>query len=399
MLDPLSNTGGKTRAPLPRRSRSASLIAGEVRGGASSSDRRIHPFAHAACSFMPTIFISYRRDDAPGYAGRLHDRLAREFGRENVFIDIEALQPGDDFVEAIHKRLRACDVMLALIGRRWLSAADERGGRRLDADDDYVRLEIETALERKMLTIPILVERATMPKATELPPSLRAFARRQALELSDSRWEYDVGVLLRHIETAELDEPTSLPLPMPKDSLQQRPDPRVVNRPVNLGFDGAVEHGVPHGWFNSVGYVFRVSDRYQAATAPRRGGKPGDCLVFSREDGAIDEFGSLMQRFPAKFLAGRTVQFEGELKVEDVRGWAGLWMRADGATTADLVFDNMHRRPLRDTQEWARYSIEVNLPAETSWLNIGIVLCGSGTVYADDLRLRVWNDRGHWDDV
>ena len=348
---------------------------------------------------MPTVFISYRRDDAPGYAGRLYDRLASEFGRENVFIDVDALQPGDDFVDAINKRLQTCDVMLAMIGKRWLSAVDEQGSRRLDGDDDYVRVEIQTALERKLLTIPVLVERASMPKAAELPETLSLLARRQAIELSDRRWDYDVGVLLRQIATAGLRADADMSLPMPTGSAQPRADPRIVNRPVNLGFDGAVDNGVPHGWFNSVGYVWRVSDRYQASTARRSDGKAGHCLVFSHADAAADEFGSLMQRFPARFLARRTVQFEGELKVADVSGWAGLWIRADGTETADLVFDNMQRRGLHATQDWSRYSIDVNLPAETSWLNIGIVLCGSGTVYADDLRLRVWNDRGYWEDI
>ncbi len=348
---------------------------------------------------MPTIFISYRRDDAPGYAGRLYDRLAGEFGRENVFIDVDALQPGDDFVDAINKRLQTCDIMLAMIGQRWLSAVDEQGRRRLDSDGDYVRVEIQTALERKLLTIPVLVERASMPKTVELPEPLSPLARRQAIELSDRRWDYDVGLLLRQIKAAGLGADGALSLPMPTGSAQPHADARIVNRPVNLGFDGAVDHGVPHGWFNSVGYVWRVSDRYQAATVRRNDGKPGHCLVFSRDGATTDEFGSLMQRFPAKFLARRTVQFEGDLKVANVSGWAGLWIRADGTETPDLVFDNMQRRGLHATHDWSHYSIDVNLPAETSWLNIGIVLCGSGAVYADDLRLRVWNDRGYWEDI
>lgn len=176
-------------------------------------------------------------------------------------------------------------------------------------------------------------------------------------------------------------------------------DHRVVNRPVNLGFDGAVADNVPHGWFNSVGYVWRASDRYEARSVLRTDGKGGACLMLSRNDAAIGEFGSMMQRFPASFLGGRTVQLDGELKTENVTGWAGLWIRADGQEVPNLVFDNMHSRGLRGTQPWSRYAVEVSLPHETRWLNIGVVLSGSGTVWADELRLRVWNSSGHWEDV
>jgi TIR domain-containing protein len=145
---------------------------------------------------VPSIFISYRRDDTPGYAGRLYDRILREFGRDNVFIDVDALQPGDDFVDAIRDKLQKCDLMLALIGKRWLTAIDEQGRPRLEDEGDYVRIEIQTALDRGLRTIPVLVERAAMPRLQDLPQPLRGLARRQAIELSDTRWEYDVGTLV-----------------------------------------------------------------------------------------------------------------------------------------------------------------------------------------------------------
>ncbi len=80
---------------------------------------------------MPIIFISYRRDDTSGYAGRLCDRIRKEFGRENVFIDVDTLRPGDDFVDAINNSLEKCDLMLAVIGKRWLTDVDEQGRPRL----------------------------------------------------------------------------------------------------------------------------------------------------------------------------------------------------------------------------------------------------------------------------
>jgi TPR repeat protein len=145
---------------------------------------------------LAKIFISYRRDDTPGSAGRLYDRLQQEFGRDNVFIDVTALQPGEDFVEAIDARLRTCDVMLAVIGRRWLTASDEHHGRRLDDSADHLRIELQTALDRGVRVIPVLVERATMPVAHELPEPLRPLARRQAFELRDTRWSEDITLLV-----------------------------------------------------------------------------------------------------------------------------------------------------------------------------------------------------------
>ena len=153
---------------------------------------------------MPTVFISYRREDSPGYAGRLHDHLKREFGTANVFIDVDTLQPGDHFAEAIHKTLSNCDVLLALIGPRWLTAADDQGQPRLEDENDFVRLEIETAFKRNVRTIPVLVERAAMPRAKDLPQPLRPLTMRQAIELADTRWDYDVGKLVRSV--ARLDQ-------------------------------------------------------------------------------------------------------------------------------------------------------------------------------------------------
>jgi hypothetical protein len=149
---------------------------------------------------MPKIFVSYRREDSPGYAGRLYDRLHQEFGRDSVFIDVDTLQPGDDFVDAINDTLGQCDIVLAVIGPRWLAAEDEEHKPRLEDDLDFVRLEIQTALDRKIRVIPVLVERAKMPRTEELPTQLKGLARRQAIELSDTRWTYDVGRLVENLQ-------------------------------------------------------------------------------------------------------------------------------------------------------------------------------------------------------
>lgn len=150
------------------------------------------------------IFISYRRDDTAYAAGWLFDRLVDEFGPEQVFKDLDSIALGDDFVDAITAAVSSTDVLLALIGDKWLGMVDEHGERRLDDPDDFVRLEIEAALERDVRVIPILVEGARMPRSEELPQSLAALARRQALELTSSRFSSDTRTLLSVLENTLL---------------------------------------------------------------------------------------------------------------------------------------------------------------------------------------------------
>ncbi|HSB73403.1 MAG TPA: PASTA domain-containing protein [Candidatus Methylomirabilis sp.] len=151
---------------------------------------------------MPGIFISYRRDDAAGHAGRLFDRLSQHFGRSRVFMDVAGIEAGVDFVEAIERAVGSCQVLLVMIGRQWLAATDERGRRRLDDPHDFHRLEVSTALSRNIRVIPILVEGTRMPVAADLPEALARLARRQAVELRDSRWDADVQDLIGALDKA-----------------------------------------------------------------------------------------------------------------------------------------------------------------------------------------------------
>ena len=146
------------------------------------------------------IFMSYRREDTSFPAGWLYDRLVSRFGRDQVFKDIDSIELGDDFIEVITTAVGSCDVLLALIGDRWLTITGQDGRRRLDNPDDFVRLEIEAALSRNVRVIPILVDAAQMPSADELPPSLARLARRQALELSPNRFDTDTRRLLRVLD-------------------------------------------------------------------------------------------------------------------------------------------------------------------------------------------------------
>ena len=149
---------------------------------------------------MAKIFISYRRDDSAGYVGRLVRDLNEIFGPEQIFQDIQAIEAGEDFVEAIDRAVGACVVLLVLIGSRWLSATDGTETRRLDDPHDFVRLEISSALRRSIRVIPVLVQGATMPTTQDLPEELRSLVRRQAHEISDKRWDYDVGKLIESLE-------------------------------------------------------------------------------------------------------------------------------------------------------------------------------------------------------
>jgi hypothetical protein len=145
------------------------------------------------------IFISYRRSDSAGHAGRLYDALAEHFGRDHVFMDLSAIDAGQNFVEAIDAAVRSCDALVAIIGDDWLTSSQE-GARRLDLPGDFVRSEIAAALSRGIPVFPVLIEGTTMPPAEALPDVLKPLAKRQAHELSDRRWSYDVESLINAIE-------------------------------------------------------------------------------------------------------------------------------------------------------------------------------------------------------
>ena len=146
------------------------------------------------------IFISYRRGEATIYAGRLYDGLSARVGEEDVFMDVDALEPGVDFVEHIEREVGSCEVLIALIGRDWVDVTDAEGNRRLEDPQDFVRLELATGLSRDIRVIPVLVQGARMPRAGELPDDLKPLARRNALEIADLRWRHDFARLWEVVE-------------------------------------------------------------------------------------------------------------------------------------------------------------------------------------------------------
>jgi hypothetical protein len=148
----------------------------------------------------PVIFISYRRRANGGYAGRLYDELAKRFGRNKVFRDIDSITTGERFPNAIEQSLSSCKAFIVVIGERWLTIEDENGGRRLDNPQDVHRMEIATALKLNIKIIPVLVQGAAIPRPQDLPEILQPLAECQAIELSESRWTYDLGQLVKALK-------------------------------------------------------------------------------------------------------------------------------------------------------------------------------------------------------
>lgn len=183
------------------------------------------------------IFISYRRQETAWPARQLHEALCERYGAAQVFKDVDNIAPGEDFVDKVTSTVTSCRVLLAMIGPRWAEIADEDGNRRIDDPDDFVRLEVGTALGRGVLVVPILVDGAKLPKAADLPPDLVAITRRQAVEISPTG--FNLTRLFEALDQA-LDPPAvaadpwapetaDVPLPPPTASLPVAPPPVVAD--------------------------------------------------------------------------------------------------------------------------------------------------------------------------
>jgi TIR domain len=149
------------------------------------------------------LFISYRRDDAAGHAGRVHDRLQREFGRDLLFMDVDSIPLGTNFVKVLGEEVAKCDALLAIIGPGWLDARDEKGSRRLENPDDFVRIEIGTALKRGIRVIPVLLGGTRIPKADQLPDDLKELALRNGLDVRHASFPGDMERLIRGLTGAQ----------------------------------------------------------------------------------------------------------------------------------------------------------------------------------------------------
>ncbi len=146
------------------------------------------------------VFLSYRRDDTAGRAGRIADVFTTRYGARNVFQDVDAAAPGRDFAERVDAAIVNSDVMLVVIGRGWLSSTADDGVRRIDRPDDFVRREVSAALNADIRVVPVLVDDAALPTLEQLPPELAGLLRRQAVSVRDSSWHQDVDDLIRRLE-------------------------------------------------------------------------------------------------------------------------------------------------------------------------------------------------------
>lgn len=210
------------------------------------------------------IFISYRRDDAKHAAGRLVDRLGRSFSREQLFFDIDNIEPGLDFKKVLSQRVQACNVLLAVIGPEWLNSKAENGERRLDDPRDFVRVEIEAALTRDVRVIPVLVDGARMPRENELPEAIRGLTYRNAVRLTHERFASDAEDLAEALSR-----------------IVETPAPREFKRGSKRA--RATHHGAP-------GIIIAVSSGTQRVRIAIRYGSPfrRDGHAINRQDARSD---------------------------------------------------------------------------------------------------------------
>jgi hypothetical protein len=214
------------------------------------------------------IFINYRRGDDPGATGRLFDRMQEAFEPQQLFLDVDNIAPGLDFVRELNERVAECDVLLAVIGKSWIDMRDQTGIRRLDDPNDFVRIEIESALNQGKRVIPVLVGDAHMPRPDELPETLRPLARRNAVRLTHERFRADTQGLVKALQQAL--EEIEAPRPTQADAASgtktkeerghsRRLDPQQGWRPSRLAI--AIASGVVLGGVLVGALIFWVERR------------------------------------------------------------------------------------------------------------------------------------------
>jgi hypothetical protein len=154
----------------------------------------------ARYGLMSGIFVSYRQDDSASAAGRLFDRLAAHFGKEQVFFDVDTMAPGAELGITIDQSIARSTAFIAVIGKGWLEARATDGRRRLDKPDDYVRAEIRTALRQGKTIIPVLIDGARLPDSKDLPEDIAALTSRLAIDVSETRFDFDVSRIVCAVE-------------------------------------------------------------------------------------------------------------------------------------------------------------------------------------------------------
>ena len=187
------------------------------------------------------IFISYRREETAGEAGRLYDHLIDHFGAYRVFMDVDSIAIGADFTKAIIEAISGCSILLVLIGRHWSAVTDVKGIRRIESPQDFVRVEVETALRQDIRVVPVLVDGAELPQPDDLPASLRPLLLRQALQLSNAGFRSEVARLIAAVDavlgTGSV-QTAKVPKRPKQSSEKPKPDHRARSRPRPLVYFG-----------------------------------------------------------------------------------------------------------------------------------------------------------------
>jgi len=198
---------------------------------------------------MARIFINSRRQDSEGYVGRLYDRLVAKFQKDDIFMDVDSIKPGVDFINILEEAVSTCDIFLAVIGPQWNTIVDANGARRLELWNDFVRIEIASALKTDKLVIPVLVGQARMPSPDDLPDDLKSLARRNAIELTHQRFGVDVDKLITTIRDAMSLRDTSTQNPHSEAFLKKE----AALKALRLELVGATHSPL---------YAFRTENRY-----------------------------------------------------------------------------------------------------------------------------------------
>ncbi len=226
---------------------------------------------------MAAIFISYRRVGALVHARALYERLSHDFGRNEVFIDLEGIEYGVDFVDVLNEQLNGCKVMLALIDAEWATAVDRQGRRRLDREYDFVRIEIVTALSRGIRTVPVLLDGTEMPDAEMLPEPLRPLSRRNALNLDFNRFDAEIVRLEAAIRKILAQPDDNKPRPGaigPTHGVvneQQQADQQAIEVPAAAS-DALIPPALAKK--GAASKSKQVTSRKQASAAPKRESRP-----------------------------------------------------------------------------------------------------------------------------
>jgi PASTA domain/TIR domain len=233
---------------------------------------------------MRAIFISYRRNDSEGEAGRLFDDLVDQFGEDSVFMDVTTIEAGRDFRKAIDESVATCGVLLAIIGKNWLDAKDDAGKRRLDDPTDFVRLETASALRRDIPVIPVIVRGASMPHPDQLPDDLKDLAYRNFVELTHARWTPDIQLLIAALRK-QLGAQTSKPEQVVAESPEiveeiKKPVAQPPSTPLSGGTSKESAPGKKKSWLipaSAIGIVALVALVYlllpRQVTVPNLRGK------------------------------------------------------------------------------------------------------------------------------